>query len=104
MEFQELVKRSKEVQRRFDRLRVNKRWGAAEIAQGFVGDVGDLLQLILARNGYRRLKDLDKRTAHELADCLWAIILLADRLGIDLEKAFMKNMDELMKRKRPDIH
>ena len=55
-------------------------WGPAELAQGFVGDVGDLMKLVMAKEGLRPTKaqNLDAALAHELADCLWSFLLLAD--------------------------
>ncbi|MER5664198.1 MazG nucleotide pyrophosphohydrolase domain-containing protein [Streptomyces mirabilis] len=37
------------------------------------------------------------RTAleHELADCLWSVLILAHRYDIDLEAAFRRTMAEL---------
>ncbi|MFD8964354.1 MazG nucleotide pyrophosphohydrolase domain-containing protein [Streptomyces sp. NPDC059568] len=32
---------------------------------------------------------------HELADCLWSVLILAHRYGIDLEAAFVRTMDGL---------
>jgi NTP pyrophosphatase (non-canonical NTP hydrolase) len=32
---------------------------------------------------------------HELADVLWAIIAIADRCDVDLERAFVATMDQL---------
>jgi len=37
----------------------------------------------------------DARLAHELADCLWSLLALADRYRIDLEHAFAETMDAL---------
>lgn len=62
---------------------------------GFVGDVGDLSKIIMAKHGLRDMEDIDTKLAHELSDCLWSVLVLADRYGIDLENQFMKTMDEL---------
>ncbi len=69
-------------------------WGPAELAQGFVGDVGDLTKLVMAKEGLRpaKAKDLDAALAHELADCLWSILLLADAYAVKLEPAFLTTM------------
>lgn len=60
-----------------------------------VGDVGDLSKLIMAKNNQRNIPDLDAKLAHELADCLWSTIALADELNIDLEGAFVETMNAL---------
>jgi NTP pyrophosphatase (non-canonical NTP hydrolase) len=70
-------------------------WNATEIALGFVGDVGDLAKLIQASAGIRSVPDLEPKLAHELADCLWSVLVLADQLGVDLESAFSTTMAEL---------
>ncbi len=76
-------------------------WGPAELAQGFVGDVGDLMKLVMAKAGLRPAKNLDAALAHELADCLWSILLLADAYHVKLEPAFHRTMDDLANRLTP---
>ncbi|HRI81370.1 MAG TPA: MazG nucleotide pyrophosphohydrolase domain-containing protein [Opitutaceae bacterium] len=73
-------------------------WTAAEFAQGFAGDVGDLMKLTMAKQGLRPAENLEARLAHELADCLWSVLVLADAHGIDLEASFLRTMDELEQR------
>lgn len=65
---------------------------------GFVGDVGSLSKLIMMRQGYRAGEDVEKKLSHELADCLWSVLVLADELSIDIVKAFGSTMDELANR------
>ena len=42
-----------------------------------MGDVGDLVNLVMAQNGRCNIPEEVSRLAHELADCLWSIIVLA---------------------------
>ncbi len=101
MEFKELTKRAREVKKSYiklNKIQGNKPWSMAEYTQGLVGDVGDLTKLVMAKSGYRKYDDVDKKLAHELADCLWSIIIIADELGINLEKEFLKIMDGLKKK------
>lgn len=78
-------------------------WGPAELAQGFVGDVGDLMKLVMAKEGLRpaQAQNLDAALAHELADCLWSILLLADAYQVKLEPAFLATMRELERKLTP---
>ena len=76
-------------------------WTRAELAQGFVGDVGDLMKLLMAKDGRRPAKQLDARLAHEFGDCLWCLLVLADASGVNLEQAFNATMDELEQRLKP---
>jgi NTP pyrophosphatase (non-canonical NTP hydrolase) len=71
-------------------------WTTEELALGFVGDVGDLAKLIQANAGVRRIDDCKAKLGHELSDCLWSIIVLANKCGIDLEAEYLKNTRELM--------
>lgn len=62
---------------------------------GFLGDVGDLAKLVQGKAGVRPREDLDEALAHELADCLWSVLTLADAYGVDLEAAFVSTTDGL---------
>jgi NTP pyrophosphatase (non-canonical NTP hydrolase) len=105
MTFDELSKRAVEVSKRYDRLnaRQSAAWNEQDIMAGFVGDVGDLSKIIMAKNGLRRMDDVDAKLAHELSDCLWSVLVLADKYGIDLAKEFQKTMDGLDKRVSAEI-
>ncbi len=81
---------------RYEQRRVGRTWTREEIAQGFVVDVGDLTKLVMAKAGARRVAgDVDAQLAHELSDCLWSVLVLAQLYGVDLEKEFLRTMDEL---------
>lgn len=75
--------------------RYGRTWSPEEIMLGFVGDVGDLAKLVQGKAGVRPHPDLDEALAHELADCLWSVLVLADTYGVDLEKAFGLTMASL---------
>ncbi len=63
--------------------------------EGFVVDVGDLMRLVMAKSGIRRVEDVDGKLEHELADCLWSVLVLSKLYGVDIEKAFLRTMDDL---------
>lgn len=98
MEFSDLIQRAMSVRAQYAQLE-QKRYGAAwtneELALGFVGDVGDLAKLVMAQNGRRAISNVNEKLAHELADCLWSVIVLAQAHQIDLEAAFIQTMDQL---------
>ncbi|MFA5155637.1 MAG: MazG nucleotide pyrophosphohydrolase domain-containing protein [Patescibacteria group bacterium] len=97
MELKELIKRAKEVKEKYRKIN-QKPWGVAEYAQGLVGDVGNLVKLVMVKDGFREIEDVDKKLVHELSDCLWSILVIADELGIDLEHQFIYQMDKLEER------
>lgn len=98
MDIKQLQERANEIAGKYTELNLAKgeqEWTIAEYAQRFVGDVGDLVKLIMAKNNYRHIDDLDNKLKHELADCLWAVMVIAGKLNIDLEAEFLKTMTEL---------
>ena len=98
MEFAAVVARALEIRRKYatlERARYGREWSREELMLGFVKDVGDLAALVQAKEGVRANDDVDAALAHELADCLWSVCVLADRYGIDLERAFGEAMDAL---------
>ena len=100
MEFQKIIDRSIEIRKQYEakeKKLYDSAWTSEEIALGFVGDVGDLAKLIVAENGKRDITDSKEKLAHELADCLWSVIVLAQIHGVDLENSFISTMNELEK-------
>lgn len=98
MTFSTLSRRARRVRALYAKLeqrRGGRPWSGAELAQGFVGDVGDLMKLVMAKEGRRPARNLDAALAHELADCLWSVLVLADTYDVDLEKAFVRTMADL---------
>jgi NTP pyrophosphatase (non-canonical NTP hydrolase) len=92
------MQRALEVRRQYaelERATYGRTWTPEEIALGFVGDVGDLMKLVMACAGVRAIPDAKAKLAHELADCLWSVLVLADAHGIDLEQAFLRTMHEI---------
>ena len=97
----DLQRRAVEISARYAGL--NKRqgsnaWGPKDRMMGFVTDVGELNELVMAKEGMRHVDDVDTKLAHELSDCLWSILVLADAYNIDLENSFLKTMSDLEQR------
>jgi NTP pyrophosphatase (non-canonical NTP hydrolase) len=106
MTFQQIIQKALEVRKKYSKLEKEKfgrEWSAQELMGGFVGDVGDLSKLVQAKSGIRDATDVDEKLKHELSDCLWSIIVLADKYNIDLEDSFTKTMHDLENKfeKRP---
>ncbi len=98
MQFADFIKRALEVRQQFaeyEQKKYGQEWTTAQLVQGFVVDVGDLVRLSMAKSGIRQVENLDEKLAHELADCLWSILVIAEKYDVDLETAFFANMDSL---------
>jgi NTP pyrophosphatase (non-canonical NTP hydrolase) len=93
-----MVTRARDVRRKYAAMetgRYGREWSREELMLGFLGDVGDLAKLVQDKEGVRPRDDLDDAFAHELADCLWSVLVLADAYDVDLETAFSRTMDQL---------
>ncbi len=98
MTIQEAVARAVEVREKYAQLEkqnTGKPWTRQELFEGFVGDVGDLAKLVMAKEGRRTIDDVDAKLAHELADCFWSVLVLASKYDIDIESAFQNTMNAL---------
>ena len=97
MKFEDLVSRAVEIRSRYDAYNASRgaEWNEQNLMSGFVGDVGDLSKIIMAKHGLREMDDIDTKLAHELSDCLWSILVLADKYKINLGTEFQKTMDGL---------
>lgn len=98
MDFDQMQERARAVRTRYAEVEAatyGRSWTTEEVMLGFLGDVGDLAKLVQGKAGVRPRPDLDEALAHELADCLWSVLTLADAYGVDLEGSFTATMDEL---------
>ena len=100
MEIKELSKKANDIRKLYSKMEmitIGKQRTSAQIMEGFVVDIGDLMKLVMAKEGLREIENVDEKLAHELADCLYSVFVLAKIYGIDIEKEFVKTMDELEK-------
>lgn len=101
MNLDDLQQRAVQIRKKYDTLNQrtgNATWSGRDFMAGFVADVGELSEILMAKDGLRKMEDVDTKLAHELSDCLYSILILADTYDIDLASAFMKTMDELTAR------
>ncbi|MFE0698741.1 MazG nucleotide pyrophosphohydrolase domain-containing protein [Streptomyces sp. NPDC058872] len=101
MDFDEVKQQAIRIHDLYDELNRRERgrvWTRTEFVLGFMGDVGDLAKLIMAEEGAREHPGGRPALEHELADCLWSVLILAHRYNVDLESAFHRTMAELDER------
>ncbi|GGK90799.1 hypothetical protein [Nocardia jinanensis] len=73
-----------------------KVWSLHELMLGFSHDVGTIGRLILAHDGTWDIDgDVAGQLQHKLAESLWWILVLSDRLDIDITEAFTETMDRI---------
>lgn len=101
MKFDEMTTKALEVRELYDKLNQEQRnieWNGQDLMAGFVGDVGSLSKIIMAKHGLRAMENVEAKLAHELADCLWSVLVLAEKYDVNLEAEFLKTMGELKER------
>ena len=98
MEFQKIIHRAMDLRRQYE-LKETDLYGSpassAEIAQGFAGDVNNLVKLVMAEHGQREIANSKEKLEAQLAHCLWSVVVLANMHDVDLAQAFMEAMDRL---------
>ena len=70
-------------------------WGLREYAEGMIGDAGDLMKLVMAKEGLREKPNVDAAIEHEVNDLQWSVLMLYRAIGKDPVESFMAAMDEL---------
>ena len=63
-------------------------------------EVGELARIMARKYGEQSWKETDPAPdmADEMADVLWVLMCLANQTGVNLEEAFVKNMEKKTKR------
>ncbi|KKQ32022.1 MAG: MazG nucleotide pyrophosphohydrolase [candidate division TM6 bacterium GW2011_GWF2_37_49] len=94
---QELTDEAMELRKKFEKIEkeaCGREWTNVELAAAFTADVGQLSKLIMLKEGLRKDKQVtDQQLEHELADCLWCILVFAKKYDVDLEKALTQMME-----------
>lgn len=98
MDFQKIIHRAMDLRRQYE-VKETSLYGLpstiTDVAQGFSGDVKNLLKLIEAEEGQREIANSREKLEAQLAHCLWSVVVLAQLQAVDLETAFMEAMDRL---------
>ena len=100
-DLKELMEQAEVIRLKYQELNAKQgktAWGVRDYAMGFAGDFGDLQKLVMAKENLRDIDDVDAKLAHELADCLWSVMVIANYYGIDLEKEFQSTMAHIADR------
>jgi NTP pyrophosphatase (non-canonical NTP hydrolase) len=71
-------------------------WSLNELMLGFGNDVGTVGRLLLAHEGTWDIDgDVTAQLEHKLSESLWWVIVIAERLGIDITEAYAGTMDRI---------
>ncbi|MEO6761629.1 MAG: nucleotide pyrophosphohydrolase [Candidatus Saccharimonadales bacterium] len=95
-DLKDLIERAQELRHEYDRVDVKNgrsKWSSKDYAEGFTRGAGDLLKLVRAKDNLRSVDNVDSKLAHELAVCLWSVMVIADCYDLDLEKEFLHTVE-----------
>lgn len=91
--------RAVEVRALYERLEqrsLGRIWTVPELAVGFTNDAAYVGRLVLAAERTWGIDgDVNAELRHKLAECLWWVFVLADKLGVDVPDAFDSTMDKI---------
>lgn len=100
-------KRAMEIRALYETLeqRLNGRvWTLHELMLGFSNDVGTVGRLILAHDGTWDIDgDVNAQLKHKLSESLWWVLVIAERLGIDITDAYAATMDRIERGLAPAV-
>ncbi|MEV7141560.1 hypothetical protein [Streptomyces tauricus] len=75
---------------------LGRTWTLPELALGFTNDAAYVGRLVLAAERTWGIDgDVDAELRHKLAESMWWVFVLADRLGIDMPQAYEDTMDRI---------
>jgi NTP pyrophosphatase (non-canonical NTP hydrolase) len=98
MELEKIIHRAMDLRRQYEK-RETELYGSpttsVDIAEGFAGDVKNLVKLVLAENGQGTIANSKEKLEAQLAHCLWSVVVLAEMHKVDIATAFMEAMDRL---------
>ena len=71
-------------------------WGVKDEMLGLVNDVGTVSRLVMASEGqWVPAGDVPALLEEKLAECLWWILVLADRLDVDIDAAYASTLGDV---------
>ncbi|MFF7553739.1 hypothetical protein ACFZA9_12750 [Streptomyces olivaceus] len=75
---------------------LGRTWTLPELALGFTNDAAYVGRLVLAAERTWGIDgDVDAELRHKLAECLWWVFVLADRLDVDVPEAYEATMHRI---------
>lgn len=92
MEIKELLERSVEIRKRYHELEIKnhgEKWSVEEDLLALSNDIGNLNRLVMTK--FERYYDETSDTLEgKIAENIWWLIELSDRLDVDIEKELEK--------------
>ncbi|NIF04582.1 MazG-like protein [Chryseobacterium sp. Tr-659] len=91
--FDTLIKRSLDIREKYHQLEIKgngSEWTLEEDALAYLTDAGLVGRNVMSHQKTWLKKDSAEELEHKLAENIWWLIVLADRVGIDIKEALEK--------------
>jgi len=101
--FEEIIKRSLEIRKQYhklERLHHGNEWTVEEDALAFLTDAGLVGRNVMSQQNRWPKANSQEELEHKLGESIWWLVVLADRMDIDIEQAvekFLTKTEKLIK-------
>ena len=103
----EVVKRSVQIRKLYHKLERQyhkKKWTVEEDALAFLSDAGLVGRLTMSQQGRWPISDAtNPELQHKLGECIWWLVVLAERMDIDIQdalKCFLSKTEKQLDKKK----
>ena len=105
LNFSDAISRSKKIRALYHELELThhgSKWSIEEDALAFLTDAGLVGRLTMSQQGrWPKGSDSNVELSNKLGECIWWLIILADRMDVDIYLAlegFLGNTEKLLKK------
>jgi hypothetical protein len=101
--FKEIIARSKKIREGYHQLEREhhgSEWTVQEDALAFLTDAGLVGRHTMSQQERWPAKNTENELEHKLGECIWWLVVLADRMNIDIDEAtdkFLTKTEKLLK-------
>lgn len=91
MDFKEAIERSHTIREAYHKLELEhhgSKWSVEEDALAFLTDAGLVGRLAMSQQGRWPKANTAPELEHKLGECIWWLMVLAERMDISIEQAF----------------
>ena len=102
-DFSQVIERSKKIRESYhllERQHHGSEWTVEEDALAFLTDAGLVGRHTMSQQERWPAKNTETELEHKLGECIWWLVVLADRMNIDIEEAidkFLTKTEKLLK-------
>lgn len=103
-DFNDIIERSKKLRESYHELEQTHHgsaWTIEEDALAFLTDASLIGRHTMSQQGRWPANNTENELEHKLGECMWWLVILADRMDIDIKQAtenFLTKTEELLKK------